>query len=351
MKKIFKSALLLSVSAFIASCGSNNYAQPLQSLDQMSGFAKKDDNDKGRFFVNNGIANAETQKFLTDSPQADEHPIWSPDGKTIAFQRASKNGGYDIWLMNANGSNQRQLTHCDFDCQQAAWTPDARYIAYRKASGNPNSQGRREFDIAMTEIKTGKEIPLIVYPGDDKHPNFSSDGKYLVFNSERDGLKTNIYTVPLSNIKAKPKMVTSGNNTNDVHPNFSHNGRKILFHSYQLNVAVENEDETPSKIGMVNSNGTGMHWLNTGNLQFPKHPFFTPDENIITFHAHNPADGKRNIYAINLKKAGQITQITDIKNAKHPEISPDGRFLAYSHKRGGQYDISVVEINFNQLRK
>lgn len=349
-----------TVSLILSACSSENLnALNTENInDQISASSKKDD-DADRFFVENSVAKPKTHKFLTNSQFADEHPIWSPDGKTIAFQRSTGEGtGYNIWLMKPDGSQQRQLTKCDLDCQQASWTPDGKNIAYRKATGKTNPNGSREFDIAMINIASGQEKPLIVYPGDDKHPNFSHDGKNLVFNSERDGNKANIYVVPASNTKATPVRVTKSTDTNDVHPNFSHDGKQILFHSYVLNAPkTADTEDVPSKLGIVNTTGENLRWLNVGNLLYPKHPFFTPEQNIITFHATDPKTLKRNVYALNLNKPGDIVQITDIKNAKHPEISPDGKYLAYAHKRTLQenadkeYDIAVVEIELKELKK
>lgn len=359
MKKSLLTKLSL-IPIILAGCSSETGLlsnEDMQNSGISASSKKNDDTDK--FFVDNSIAKAKTHKFLTNSPSADEHPIWSPDGKTLAFQRSTGEGtGYNIWLMKPDGTQQRQLTKCELDCQQASWTPDGKSIAYRKATGNTNPNGSREFDIAMINIASGQESPLIVYPGDDKHPNFSSDGKYLVFNSERDGNKANIYIVPANNTKAAPVRITKSTDTNDVHPNFSHDGKQVLFHSYVLNSpkTVDVED-VPSKLGLVNSSGQGLRWLNVGSLLYPKHPFFTSDKDIITFHATDPKTLKRNVYAINLTKSGSLVQITDIKNAKHPEISPDGKYLAYAHKRAlqenadKQYDIAVVEIDSKELKK
>lgn len=45
---------------------------------------------------------------LTNDPAADALPAWSPDGLSIAFA-STRGGAWSIWVMNADGSNQRQL--------------------------------------------------------------------------------------------------------------------------------------------------------------------------------------------------------------------------------------------------
>ncbi len=46
---------------------------------------------------------------LTNNPDHDGDPVYSPDGSTVAFS-SSRSGWWQIWLMNPDGSNQRQLT-------------------------------------------------------------------------------------------------------------------------------------------------------------------------------------------------------------------------------------------------
>jgi TolB protein len=61
--------------------------------------------------------------------QVDENPVWSPDGKRIAFD-SSRDGQLEIYVMNADGSGQTRLTdHQSLDAAPA-WSPDGRSIAW-----------------------------------------------------------------------------------------------------------------------------------------------------------------------------------------------------------------------------
>jgi hypothetical protein len=52
--------------------------------------------------------NGTGRKQLTDDPAADGLPTWSPDGQTIAFV-SNRSGEWAMWAMNADGSDQRLL--------------------------------------------------------------------------------------------------------------------------------------------------------------------------------------------------------------------------------------------------
>ncbi|MDB5101782.1 MAG: hypothetical protein JWM80_6203 [Cyanobacteria bacterium RYN_339] len=313
---------------------------------------------KGPKFTREGGAIEATQRFLTNSPMPDEHPVWSPDGKHIAFQRAGKVDAkgvpsqYNLWLMNADGGAQHQLTHAERDCQQASWSPDGKHIAFRQAAA---SGATREFDVAMIDVASGAVSLLVENPGDDKHPSFSHDGKTLVWNSEREGHPANLYMLPTADLKAAPRRLTTSSGTNDVHPTFSPDDRRVVFHSYLIGAAPI-DNEPPTKLGLVEVKSGAQGWLDVGGLLAPKHPFFTPDGHIITFHASDAKSGDSNVYAMNVDKPGHTVQITAIKNGKHPELSPDGKHLIYAHKHkltddgASQYDISIVDFDYAVLR-
>jgi Tol biopolymer transport system component len=78
-----------------------------------------------------------------DDVAYDTDPLWSPDGRTIAYKHGSayelpsgnglpSRGGYtrwDVYAMDADGSNQRPLTQ-DGRSGDAAWSPDSRMLAF-----------------------------------------------------------------------------------------------------------------------------------------------------------------------------------------------------------------------------
>ncbi len=74
------------------------------------------------------------QRLTTNGPTIYEwDPVWSPDGTKIAFvstRDAAFEGDYDIYVMNADGSDQTRLTNARGGDSDPAWSPDGTKIAF-----------------------------------------------------------------------------------------------------------------------------------------------------------------------------------------------------------------------------
>ncbi|MCW5857891.1 MAG: PD40 domain-containing protein [Caldilineales bacterium] len=81
---------------------------------------------------------------LTDNPDDDVFPRWSPDGSQIAFE-SRRQANRDIYLMDADGGNLRQLTTNPERDSTPAWVNDGRTIVYA---------GERTLDFDLFQINT-----------------------------------------------------------------------------------------------------------------------------------------------------------------------------------------------------
>jgi len=120
---------------------------------------------------------------LTDNAADEERPIWSPDGKQILFSFVSDNGSYDLWLMNADGADRRRLTDSPGTQEVFSdWAPDGKSIVYMA-----NPEGARDFDLYRMTLNDNSIEEVVNTPFVDEDPQFSIDGRFIVFQSNRDG--------------------------------------------------------------------------------------------------------------------------------------------------------------------
>ncbi len=111
-------------------------------------------------------------------------PVWSPDGRKIAFVRLSKRLG--VYVVNVDGSGMRNLTPKPAGTYASpAWSPDGRKIAF-VSDRDDNSE------VYVMNANGSGQRNLTRNPAFDADPAWSPDGRSIAFRSTRDG-NTDIY--------------------------------------------------------------------------------------------------------------------------------------------------------------
>jgi len=207
-------------------------------------------------------------KQLTDGPEADLYPAWSPDGQRIAFLRKPQecaqlsSGCYytaSLYVMNPDGSNLRLLFDSfpfgDAGDNTPIWSPNGQWIAVVTSSA----------DLVIIDVANG-EMRRITTRGFS--PAWSPDSQQLAFVTDQDG-NIEIYKVF---IDGTGLVNLTRNPASDFRPVWSPSGNFIAFRSYRdplLQVGyvyVMNSDGGNVKqLPIVNYGSLGQAWLPVTN--------------------------------------------------------------------------------------
>jgi TolB protein len=151
--------------------------------------------------------------------QFGEEPAWSPDGKQIAYVTITE----QLWVASADGTKKVQLVQVAGQyCHQPAWSPDGEWIAF---------SSDRDGNVELYKIRSdGTELTrLTTVPGIDCRPRWSPDAAWILFSSNRDG-NFNLYLM-----KADGTAVRALTNhpALDDHGAWMPDGRSIVFVSFR----------------------------------------------------------------------------------------------------------------------
>jgi len=187
------------------------------------------------------------------------------------------------------------------------------------------------------EGQSSIEIPNVT--GD--YLAWSPDGKKLASRKYHDDGKTwSIHT--MNSDGTNWKRLTHEKNKWDSVPAWSPDGEKIAFaREYK-----DSEGVFQAEIWMMNSDGsekTQIESLKGSN------PHFTPDGRIVFSSEYKDKKSEISIADID---GNNIMQLTDSEAEEwHPEVSPDGKHIAFMSKRDGNFEIYVMDIDGSNQKR
>ncbi|MGC2235303.1 MAG: protein kinase [Pyrinomonadaceae bacterium] len=119
-------------------------------------------------------------RYLTDDKFRDRMPRWSPDGKQIAFA-TDRSGKYQIWMINADGTNLRQITYTEKTGATAPiFSPDGKQIVFSQIDGKNLSPFFLDLTKTWQQQTPVPLPPMPDYKGSYPVRDWSNDGKKLL---------------------------------------------------------------------------------------------------------------------------------------------------------------------------
>ncbi len=234
---------------------------------------------------------------VTNSPQMEKSPAWSPDGKQIAYVRWPER---QLFVMNADGTGVRSLTAVSDVSDKPSWSPDGRRIAFIGGSD-------LAYTLAVVNVDgTGRTL-LAPLDGTYLEVAWSPDGRSLAYVVNRFAGFSDP-AIAVVNLDGTGERFLSTGANRDTNPAWSPDGKQIAFTSTR---------DGNAEIYLMNSDGTNQTRL-TNNPATDKTPTWSPDGRTLVFSSDR--DGNFELYRMNASDGGGQQRLAT--NPAH-DIAPD----------------------------
>lgn len=269
---------------------------------------------------------------MTNGPDREYAPVWSPDERRIAFARIS-GPGCSIWIADADGNSARMLRPCGTRDELAmSWSPDGTSLALTTGAARLSSPSH----IDIVDISSGVARPLTNPPAahiGDTSPAFSPDGRHVAFVRRISGSIGDVFVTQVGSSE-NPRRITF-DNTDILGVDWVPDGSHLIFSS-----------DRGGSIGLwrVPAAGGAVTLVAGGGAKL-KHPSVARRTGSIAYedwhyeiNLHETSTGDRP----EGEESRAISPTSDRWNF-HPQISPDGSRLAFQSTRSGLYELWISD--------
>jgi Tol biopolymer transport system component len=302
-------AILLS-SSFGTQINQGAWAGTFPGENGKIAFSSQRDGDYYEIYVMDADGSNPTR--LTNNASLDSYPSWSPDGTKIAFVSGRDTGGaFQIYVMDADGSGLIRLSNGIGEDAHPSWSPDGTKIAFA-------STKHGAYEIYVMDADGSNPTRLTNNPGwDDTFPSWSPDGTKIAFGKEGATLaryaKMEIYVMDADGsnpTKLTNKDAAAQDASSDTQPSWSPDGTKIAFAS--------NRDGN-FEIYVMNADGSNQTNLSNNNNATDAHPSWSPDGTKIAFFSARHGGGAFQIYVMDADGSGQKNISNNLANDYFPD--------------------------------
>jgi len=338
-----------------------------------------------------------TARALTSHPAHDMAPVFSPDGRSVAFS-SNRHGSYNVFVVPVEGGRPRRLTFDSDndlvtgwspdgkqilfastrsvafppsfelytvpveggrayrvsadDGKEGVFSPDGKHIAYTRGPGawyRKGYRGSANDDIWLCDADGSHNRQLTNFAGQDGSPMWSADGKWIYYVSEFYGTPANIVRMPSTPVgnadsstvtATPPQQITFHKDDAVRRARISANGAWIVYEcGADLWIASTKEGVPPRKLAIE---------VNADDKVNPERPetftsratefVVSPDDKHAVFAVH----GK--LFLTPIAGTPKAEQLTDGPSMDHGAAwAPNGNRVLFVSDRGGHEDIYAIE--------
>ncbi len=380
-----------AVLAFLLFCSVNLSAQTA-SMPLLIGRVAANQNKiaftySGKIWLANKSGGA--AKLLTDTPNEEIYPVFSPDGKWLAYSRSNGND-FDVFVISADGTGEaRRVTMMPEDDFMTAWTPDGKEVVFETTRDEEGVS--RLYKIAVEKQTLAEALPL----PQALDGSFSPDGKFIAYNPRsfafgewryyRGGMTAPIW---IANLQTGALEKLPNQNFNDKFPMWIND--KIYFVSdrtgiFNLFVLDRKTKQTRQLtkfdvqgIRAASANGDTISFVQDGRIHL--FDLATNQDKIVSVSVSPDtaelrprtvnamrfleqvlpsADGGKLVFGVRGEVLsfdvgnGEAKNLTNTSGAaeRYPTVSPDGKSVAYFSDETGEYFLHVRSLQDNSVKK
>jgi len=250
------------------------------------------------------------QTRLTYDQQPDMYVDWSPDGLKLAFARGS-GWNTEVYTMGADGTGDTRLTYGS--SWGPRWSPDGSRIAFQSYRDDDPTTSQITSQVYVMDADGANQTRLTHSTVSDMQPTWSPDGTKIAFTRYVQGGRRDIYTVNADGsgeVCLTAEMDTASQAPNS--PDWSPDGTRILFHLYW--------STTRCAVYVMDADGRDKQPLSADPLNNDLLPRWSPDGNRIAFTTKR--DGNLEVYVMDASGANPVNLTNNPGTDQNPAWSP-----------------------------